>query len=392
MRINPVQLSFYNSVVSLNKNNQRKTQTNPLYFDKGLTKDLFVSSANKGVKVSFGQDESCNRRVMNIDHSDYIAMWPSTKKRLRRLYKDFNRGLVKDVMFDPKNTKMPLQTERNMDKFIEISSKYIKYKDQPIICLGRSPKWFLNTALWMEDGIPGYKYVAFSGYWYRPSPEGMRRLPKNVPTDKEEAAYRKYLNRIQADPKTIVEHMEQTGKKTVITDYICSGKGACSFLDLMGRYADELGILEQFSKSIQIVGIGSMDYMEELNRYADEISIPQVQMPEILMPYHKNVEQTFYNMDYGVFREMLLNQNVNECRSTYYPHKMWTIYKPDKFKTGLVSDPKKIKQKVQEAGGVNKEFAHFSAPMGDLRNLMNFHILDQLSKRGLLKKFHIAKM
>ena len=39
---------------------------------------------------------------------------------------------------------------------------YNKYKGQPIICLGRSPKWFLNTSLWMKDGIDGYDFVAFS--------------------------------------------------------------------------------------------------------------------------------------------------------------------------------------------------------------------------------------
>ncbi len=392
MRISPVQFCLASSNLSLGFDKKQQLPSDLALQNRGLGSDLFVSSGNNGAKVHFGEYIDPNRRVVNVEHSDYLAMYSATKKRLRRLYKNFNRGLEKTQMFDPKDTRMPLQSERNMDKFIEISSKYIKYKDQPIICLGRSPKWFLNTALWMENGIEGYKYVAFSGFWYRPSPEGMRRLAGNVPSEKEEMVYRKYLNRIQADPKTIVEHMETTGKKTVITDYICSGKGACSFLDLMGRYADELGLLEKFSKSIQIVGIGSMSYMEDLNRYADEISIPSVQMPEILMPYHKNVEQTFYDMDYGVFREMLLNQNTNECRSTYYPHNMWTLYKPDKFKTGLIRDPKKVKKIVQEAGGVNKSFAHFTPAMGDYRNLLNFHILDQLNMRGLLKKVHIAKL
>ena len=49
-------------------------------------------------------------------------------------------------------------------------------------------------------------------------------------------------------------------------------------------------------------------------------------------------------MDYEVFKDMLINQNTNECRSTYYPHDAWTIYKPDKFKTGLIKDMKKVKK------------------------------------------------
>ena len=139
-----------------------------------------------------------------------------------------------------------------MDEFIKTAKIYSKYKDQPIICLGRSPKWFLNAALWMKDGIDDYKFVAFSKYWYWPDKvEGVKKMsPQFCPTDKEVAEYRKYLNRIKADPKTIVDNFEKTGKKTVITDYISTGKGVASFLDVMGNYADDLGILEKFSKEV----------------------------------------------------------------------------------------------------------------------------------------------
>lgn len=100
----------------------------------------------------------------------------------------------------------------------------------------------------------------------------------------------------------------------------------------MSRYADDLGILDKFAKAIQIVGIGSMDYMEALNPYADTYSIPSVIMPPKLRPYDKYIKQEFYDMDYTMFKDMLLNQNVNECRSTYYPHETWTVYQPDRFK------------------------------------------------------------
>ena len=114
-----------------------------------------------------------------------------------------------------------MRTEKDMDDFIEISKIYNKYKDQPIICLGRSPKWFLNTSLWMKDGINRYDFVAFSKFWYRKDPyEGMKRMDRYAPTEKEEAAYRKYLKGLRVDPKSIVKKMQETGKKTVITDYI----------------------------------------------------------------------------------------------------------------------------------------------------------------------------
>ena len=90
-----------------------------------------------------------------------------------------------------------------------------------------------------------------------------------------------------------------------------------------------------------------MEYMEDLNPYAESISRPRVPMPEKLKPYEKVISQEFYDIDYKVFKDMLLNQNTNECRSTYYPHDAWTLYKPDKFKMDLIQDMKKV-EKVSE--------------------------------------------
>lgn len=348
---------------------------------------------NYSAKIHFGEYFDPNRTIPHIDYEEYMDMSEITKKRLRLRYKNFAKNSNKDELFVPEDPRLPLQAENNMDEFIKTSKIYSRYKDQPIICLGRSPKWFLNASLWMKDGIEDYKFVAFSGFWHRPDPiEGLRKMPSVAPTEKEELAYRKYLKRIKADPQTIVDTMEKTGKKTVITDYICSGKGACSFLDVMSRYADDLGILEKFSKAIQIVGIGSMEYMEVLDPDAESFSEPRVVMPEKLIPYSKNVKQEFYNMDYYMFCEMLLNQNTNECRSTYYPHTMWTVYNPDRLKTGLVRDMKKVKLMVAEANGPKKVMSHFTPAMFDYRNLLNFRILDSLNERGLLKAVHRSKI
>jgi len=194
-----------------------------------------------------------------------------------------------------------------------------------------------------------------------------------------------YLDRVGANPQTIVETMNKEGKKTVITDYICSGKGACSFLDILSRYANDLGILEDFSNSIQIVGIGSLDYMEMLNPMAESISIPSVPIPPLLQPYANNIPQRFYDMDYNVFEEMLLNRNTNECRSTYYPHSAWTVYSPDVFKTGLITDMKKVGELLKIFDD-EKYILTFSPPMQDYRNLLNFRILDYLNSKNLLRE------
>lgn len=344
--------------------------------------------------VSFRESNSRNVTIPDIDYEEYVGMSESAKRRLRKRYKDFSKNNItnKDELVDKRYPNLPLHTEESMDNFIKISSIYAKYKNNPIICLGRSPKWFLNAALWMEDGINDYKFTAFSGYWYKQNFwGGVTRADSIEPNEAEIKAYRKYLKRIKADPQTIVNNMHKNGTKTIITDYIHSGKGACSFLEIMGNYAKDLGILEEFSKSIAIVGIGSLDYIEIMEPDSESITIPRVPMPNVLKPYWKNINQEFYNMDYNVFCEMLLNQNSNECRSTYYPHSAWTIYKPDKFKTGLIKDLKKVKEMIKLLPH-NKSMTSFSPAMRDYRNLLNFRILDGLNTRGLLKKVHKSKI
>lgn len=356
------------------------------------TKKAIPFDFKYNTKISFGDFFDPNRTIPHIDYEEYKAMTDNTKKKFRKKYNEFMKAVDENELVDLKYKYMPLKENRDMENFIKTSKIYTKYKDNPIICLGRSPKWFLNTALWMKDGINDYKFVAFSKFWYRPDGYNYKRMDDLSPTQKEEQAYRNYLKRIKADPKTIVENMEKTGKKTIITDYICSGKGACSFLDVMSRYADDLGILDKFAKSIQIVGIGSMEYMEELNPYAEYISTPSVPMPEKLREYKNEIKQEYYDMDYRVFEEMLLNQNTNECRSTYYPHETWTLYRPDQFKTGLIKDMKKVKEMAKKLKTKKDTMSSFTPAMYDYRNLLNFHILDELDKRGLLKETHRSKM
>ena len=95
-----------------------------------------------------------------------------------------------------------------------------------------------------------------------------------------------------------------------------------------------------------------------------------------------------------MFKSMLIQGNTNECRSTYYPHNMWPIYRPDKFKTGAIKggikDIEAIKEeyKGRRRGGIS----HYTPEMFDYRNLLNFRILDSLNRRGLLKENHRSKV
>ena len=138
--------------------------------------------------------------------------------------------------------------------------------------------------------------------------------------------------------------------------------------------------------------------MEDMMK-VEEAPTPKVIMPERMVPFEKtglwtyNITQEFHNMDLAMFKEMLINQNTNECRSTYYPHETWTVYKPDRFKTGLIKDMKKVKEMVKELkSSGEKSMSSFTPAMYDYRNLLNFRILDALNERGLLKLIHKSKV
>lgn len=403
MQVSRIQSQYftnYNNNISAAKNRTNNITSGE---KPAQTKFTTIPAGFKyNANIYFGEFFDPNRTIPHIDYEEYMAMKESTKKRFRKKYKNFfnDPAINTQEMIDKNYLAMPLQSETLMNEFLKTAKFYSKFKDQHIISLGRSPKWFLNAALWMKDGIDDYKPVAFSKNWYRydTADQSLIRIDSMAPTPKEEVAYRKYLKRIKADPQTIVDNMKETGKKTVITDYIYSGKGMTSFLDVMSKYAEDLGILEDFCKSIHIVGIGSKSYMEDMMK-VEEAPTPKVIMPERMVPFEKtglwtyNITQEFHDMDLSMFKEMLINQNTNECRSTYYPHETWTVYKPDKFKTGLIKDMKKVKEMVKELkSSGEKSMSSFTPAMYDYRNLLNFRILDALNERGLLKLIHKSKV
>lgn len=351
------------------------------------------AQANILTNIHFGSrnpSDSHNRTIQDIDYNTYKNLKPYKIEFYEKRCNNFDKVLQANEsnLYDKKYASLPLKTDFTMNEFIKTAQIYTKFKDQPIISVGRSPKWFLDAASWMKDGIDpkNYKFVAFSKYWYLPDKtEGMVRKDNLAPTKEEITAYRKYLKRAKADPKTIVDNFEKTGKKTVLTDYISTGKGVTSFLEVMSNYADDMGILEKFSKSIQIVGIGSMEYLEKFHYEDEEISTPEVIMPEKLKKYKNNIKQEYHDLSYPMFEQMLLNQNTNECRSSYYPHQAWTVYQPDRFKTGLIKDFNKVDKLAEQHQMPHKTFNNFRAEMGDFRNYLRFRILNGLQKRHLLK-------
>ncbi len=383
MKINSISVNYLNRNTANghqknNPSNNIKGQMlpNKNFVGGGTLSRIYINN------ISFSAQEMQSKRVTDIDYFKYKNMSPHMKKILRKKCVEFNKDVNASELHNDEKINLPLMNDKVMKDFIKVCDLYRELKNEPILCLGRSPKWFLNTALWMKDGIEDYKFVAFSKNWYRTDKYGLVRMDRYAPTPEEKKAYKRYLKSIQADPKHIVDVHNKTGKKIVITDYIDSGKGACSFLDLMSEYAEEDGILEEFANSIRIFGIGCLEHTEKRFYDDEEISIPSVQLPDRLMPYNKIIKQEFHDMPYVLFEEMLINENTNECRSSFYPHEAWTAYKPNRFKTGMLSE-----KKIKELKGKHPRCAaNFTPAMKDYRNLLNFRILDYLSTNNLLRE------
>lgn len=337
MQVNKIQFNFISTAGLQSQNSVSKKNIQHQSMQTSPYKKLPLNF-KYNAPISFRGFSDINATVPDIEFEEYNAMTDATKKRLRKRYEGFfsDKSINKKELYDTVHYQyMPLNSEQKFDQFVKFSSLYNDFKDRHIICIGRSPKWFLNTSVWMKDGIDGYDFAAFSGNWFKKDPEhGLIPLKTAMPSEKE----------------------------------------------------------------YKIIGIGSIEYNERLNPFTETSEIPEVLYPERLAPFGKNIKQKFYTMPASIQIDMLINQNTNECRSTYFPHTAWTLYNPDTFKTGIVKDMKKIEaiakelKKATREKGKGKGLSSFSPAMRDYRNLLNFRILDGLAKRGLLTAKHISKV
>jgi len=330
------------------------------------------------------------RLTGDIEYDQYVKMTDKEKQLLRLRYDQFYELTnLEELHFprDKKSDKLPLRHDDDMKDFLDLSASYNKYRENKIICVGRSPKWFLNASIWMKGGIENYSFAAFSDNWYHRNGYGVGpkqyKDEKKMPTEKEYNAYKKYMKSIKCDPVSIVKAAKKTGKPVIITDYIHSGCGLASYLDLMSQMAEEQGVLDEFAHSIQLFTMGSIEYIDDLG-YDSWYAIPRVILPERLQPYNGVIKQEFHDMSASVLRSILIDKNTNECRSTYYPHSAWTVYNPKKYKTGII-EPEKLKEKPRVRDG---EVNTYTDAMKDYRNLMNFRILDYLHQNDMLKEKH----
>lgn len=351
-----------------------------------ISYDTFVKNSNINKTkehISFQR-----RLVGDVEYEQYLKMSEEQKEFYRYNHKNFYKLINIDELFFPKkypSNALPLSLDNDMKNFLGVASAYNKYRGNKIICVGRSPKWFLNTSMWMKNGIEDYSMAAFSSNWYHRDHQGvgpnLYRDNNKVPTDNQTASYRRYTKKIKCDPVSIVQKANRLGKPVIITDYIHSGSGLTSYLDLMSKFAEDAGVLDDFAKSIELFTMGSVEYLDDLG-YCCWYSLPKVLMPERLSGY--DIPQHYHDMSANVLERILIEKNTNECRSTYYPPAAWTVYNPMKYKTGLIPD-ERLKEMPRIRDGVVN---NYTDAMKDYRNLMNFRILDYLYQNNLLKDKH----
>lgn len=388
LKVLPISNHNY-SLYSHTENNSKSklATTNPAQDTQ--TAPLSAIYANKNINFR-------GRITRDIEFEEYISMTEEEKQEYRDKHTNFFKLIDISELYITRGrnrfSRLPLSFKCDMDDFLKVSSGYNKYKDNKIVCVGRSPKWFLNASLWMKDGINTYDFCAFSSNWYKRDGNGGGKnqvlLEDKLPTPEEEKAYREYLARpeVNCTPQEIVKVAKETGKPVIITDYIHSGCGLASFLDILAKFAEEDGILEEFANSIKLVTLSSEEYLEYPLQCKNAFVVPTVILPDRLKPF--NIEQEYHDMPRDVMSQVLINKNTNECRSTYFPPNAWTVYDPIKYKTGLIPDDilKTMPKKVQK-----RAVSKFTPAMKDFRNLMNFNILDSLNKRNLLKLQHVTR-
>lgn len=366
MNISPISYNFSTSLI-----NKKTTSTSDIHKD---SKEVTSSITN----INFASRFS-TRHIIDIDEQVYKTLTETRKRFLRNKCENFSKTLDVKELANPLKPYLPLASNKDMEDFIKCCDYFKTLKGRPIICLGRSPKWFLNTSLWMKEGIGGYKFVPFSGAWYKQGLWKLERDDIKAPTEEEILAYEKYLKTIEADPVSLLRDVQKTGKKIALTDYIRTGKGVTSFLEIIGKYAQKQGVMDEFGKSIDFFGFGNLEFLEEA--YYEDISIPRMQLTEEFVPYREEIGQSYYKVPYESCMQILENGNTNECRATYYPHEAWTTYNPNRYRTGKISDKALKELEITSP----KIITNFTDTMRDYRNLLNFRILDYLAQNDLLR-------
>jgi|GEM_PF-4771904 len=315
-------------------------------------------------KINFGRkSSSANFKNLNSFNNDIFYRQPSLTSPGSKIQKPTNSKVIIPENYDTvdgydscsesvketlrkkfiencsaKLPKYPLLKEDNMDDLVD-TSRFLSriYPKDRLVSVGRSPLWILEAGK-LSNKIKEYTYAAFSGSWAFNSYTG---IDEWKPDSEYMNHYRRYLEKIEVDPETIVKKLKESGQKTILIDLIANGHGINSFIQVVSDWAKEIDkTREGFFKDFQeAVGV---------NVITSNVSV-RYNHPEF-----KTMRQ---KIDMSLFQALLLHgDHLDNSLGVHYCWNEWPYTDP------LKAEP------------------------SENARLMKFWVIDHLAKNNLLKR------
>lgn len=250
-------------------NNEITTFGSNLKPTKSILKSVYsflnqaIESSFINCKNTFKQFSSPKLDLSKVDNIEgYLKLNNSDKNKIRELFK--KEVIGKSIAAYDKSIKHPFQSEADLKELMRFSRIVAhSFKNSRVLAIGRSPLWFLETLKMMKGSkvnLDNYSEIAVSGL-----------RSANFFCENEIKAFGKYLNNANLSPEQIIEYSTKTGQKTVLFDFLFSGKGMVHVIDLMdnvlkqnyknnkanikSKYKSPEEALNAFHNSIKVTGM-----------------------------------------------------------------------------------------------------------------------------------------
>lgn len=207
-------------------------------------------------------------KLQDIDNvQGYLKLNEGEKRKFRRLFQKEIIG--KSIAHFNPEYKHPFQSEAELKELFRFSRIIAhSFKDSKVVAVGRSPLWFLETLKMMKGSkvnLDNYSELAVTGL-----------TSVNNFTKTEIKEFAGYLKNANLSPETMIEHSKKTGQKTVLFDFLHTGKGMIQTINLMDEvlkhnYKNNIAPLKSefkssdeaikaFHDSIKVVGMFWKDH------------------------------------------------------------------------------------------------------------------------------------
>jgi len=116
------------------------------------------------------------------------------------------------------------------------------FPDHHVVSIGETLAWSvmaLGLSRALNGKEPATSHVAFSGRFMAVRNDHFETIPTKLPDQDSISHYFNHLVACDASPAQIQQRYQETGQKTLFTDFACSGSGLASFLYLYHLIARE---------------------------------------------------------------------------------------------------------------------------------------------------------